>query len=102
MIPDQVQTLSHRTEDGSSVPAFAKIVLRNDWYHLQFDDGGNLMRKEYTYATPVNVAYIRARLLDAYGRTVDLMDMDWSFTLELYEVTGQRTRDRILDGVARG
>ena len=95
MIPDQVEAITHRLQSGASIPAFGKLVLRDSWYHLQFDDNSNLLRKEYTFLTPINVSSVRARLLDAYGEPVDLADLDWSLTLEFYEVTNSRTANVI-------
>jgi hypothetical protein len=95
MIPDQVEAITHRLQSGASIPAFGKLVLRDSWYHLQFDDNSNLLRKEYTFLTPINVSSVRARLVDAYGEVVDLADLDWSMTLEFYEVTNARTANVI-------
>lgn len=95
MIPDQVECITHRLQGGSSIPAFGKLILRDSWYHLQFDDNSNLLRKEYTFLTPVNVSSVRARLVDAYGETVDLADLDWSITVEFYEVANSRTANVI-------
>jgi hypothetical protein len=101
MIPDQVEAITHRLEGGASIPAFGKLILRDDWYHLQFDDNSNLLRKEYTFLTPINVASVRARLLDAYGDVVDLADLNWSLTLEFYEVANSRANHVISKSYAR-
>jgi hypothetical protein len=90
MIPDQVEATTHQLPQGGSVPAFAKLVLRENWYYLQFDDNSNLLRKEFTFLTPVNVSTIRMRLLDAYGVPVQIFDLDWSVSLEIYEVTNAK------------
>lgn len=101
LIPEPVEAISHRLADGTSIPVFAKLVLRENWYHLQFDDNSNLLRKEYTFLTPVNVASVRLRLLDPYGRLVRIFDMDWSATLEFYEVKNSRTYHAIQQSYAR-
>jgi hypothetical protein len=101
LIPDPVETISHRLADGTYIPVFAKLVLRDNWYHLQFDDNSNMLRKEYTFLTPVNVSTIRMRLLDPYGRLVHLFDLDWSATLELYEVTNSRTYHAVQESYSR-
>jgi len=101
MIPDQVEAITHRLEGGASIPAFGKLVLRDDWYHLQFDDNSNLLRKEYTFLTPINVSTVRLRLLDAYGEVVDLADLNWSVALEFYEVTNARANHVISKSYAR-
>ena len=101
LIPEPVDVITHRLLDGTSIPVFAKLILRENWYHLQFDDNSNLLRKEYTFLTPVNVSTVRMRLLDPYGRLVRIFDMDWSATLELYEVTNARTYHAVQQSYGR-
>lgn len=88
--PDNLENMTHRVSEGGSVAAFAKLILRENKYFIQFMDNADYLRKEYTFLTPVNVSQVRVRLLDPYGELVDMFDMDWSFTLELYEVTNSR------------
>lgn len=101
MIPDQVEAITHRLPDGASIPAFGKLCLRHNWYKMQFDDNSNLLRKEYTFLTPVNVPTVRVRLVDAYGELVDMADLNWSVTLEFYEVTNSRVNHTISRGYER-
>jgi hypothetical protein len=88
--PDNLVNMTHRVSEGGSVAAFAKLILRENKYFIQFMDNADYLRKEYTFLTPVNISQVRVRLLDPYGELVDMFDMDWSFTLELYEVTNAR------------
>jgi hypothetical protein len=88
---ETLDNIVHRVSEGGSVPAFAKLVLRNGMYVLQFINGDDWMRKEYTFLTPVNISQIRVKLLDPFGEIVNMSDMDWSLTLELYEVVNSRT-----------
>lgn len=101
MTPDSVEPLSHRLADGSWVGAFAKIALRDGTYTIDFDDGGNMLRKENTYLSPVNITNIRVRVIDPFGDTVNLLDMDWSLTLELYEVMNSRVYSAISETYGR-
>jgi hypothetical protein len=89
--PDYVEQMMHRTDCNGWIPAFAKLVLRDEAYVLQFVDSGDWIRKEYTFLSPVNVSSLRIRLVDPYGDTVDMREMDWSMTFELYEVVNSRT-----------
>ena len=89
--PDYVEQIMHRTECNGWIPAFAKLVLRDNAYVLQFVDSGDWIRKEYTFLSPVNVSSLRVRLVDPYGEVVDMREMDWSMTFELYEVVNSRT-----------
>jgi hypothetical protein len=84
--PDMVESTLHRIESGSYVQALAKVVLRYGVYQIQFDDGGNDLRKENAYPSPTAISQLRFRLVDAYGVTVDMGDTDWSLTLEVTEV----------------
>jgi hypothetical protein len=93
--PDMVENITHCVAAGGSVPAFAKLVLRDEFYTLQFVDNGDYMRKEFTYLAPSNIASLRVRLLDPWGAPVDMRDMDWSLTFELYEVVNSRTAGRL-------
>lgn len=101
LIPEQVGGIVHQLPNGDSVQAFAKLVLRENWYYLQFDDGSNMLRKEFTFLTPVNVSTVRMRLLDAYGVPVQIFDLDWSASLEIYEVTNAKQYNAIGKTYAR-
>lgn len=93
--PDMIENITHRVDRNASVPALAKLILRDGYYAVQFDDGSNLLRKEYTFLTPVNIAQIRLRLVDPFGQVVDMCGVDWSATFELYEVVNSRTYNAI-------
>lgn len=89
--PDQIQNITHCVANHGSIPAFAKLVLRENIYAIEFNNNKDYLRKEYTFLSPVNVTQLRARLVDPFGCTVDMRCMDWSFTVELYEVVNSRT-----------
>ncbi len=93
--PDMIENITHRVDRNASVPALAKLILRDGYYAVQFDDGSNLLRKEYTFLTPVNIAQLRLRLVDPFGQIVDMCGVDWSATFELYEVVNSRTYNAI-------
>ena len=84
--PDQLETITHRISGNSSIPAFAKLVLRGDSFVAAFDDNANLLRKEYTFLAPSNLSVLYVRLVDPFGDTVSMLDMNWSMTLEITEV----------------
>lgn len=89
--PDLLENITHRVSAGGSVPAFAKLILRDSFYFIQFNDNSDYLRREYTFLSPVNISQLRFRLLDPYGELVDMMRMDWSLTVELYEIVNSRT-----------
>lgn len=102
LTPDPLESLQHRLYDGSWVGAFAKVVLRDAGYRvMDFDDGGNLMRKDYTFLSPTNITNLRIRVLDPFGEVVNLHDVNWSFTLELYEVVNSRVYSTIAETFQR-
>lgn len=84
--PDQLENITHRISGNSAIPAFAKLVLRGDSFVAAFDDNANLLRKEYTFLAPSNISSLYIRLVDPYGDTANMYDMNWSMTLEVTEV----------------
>jgi hypothetical protein len=100
-VPSSVTPLTHRLWDNGWIGAFAKVVLRDGAYTVEFDDGGNMLRKENTFLAPVNIQSIRVRIVDPFGDTVNLRDMDWSMTLEMYEVVNSRVYSAISETYGR-
>jgi hypothetical protein len=88
--PDQLESITHRISGNSSIPAFAKLVLRGESFVAAFDDNANLLRKEYTFLAPSNLSVMYVRLVDPFGDTVNMFDMDWSMTLEITEVVSSK------------
>ena len=99
--PNPVQPLQHRLMGNGWIGAFAKVILREGVYTIEFDDGGNMLRKENTFLAPVNIQAIRVRVVDPFGDTVNLHDMDWSMTVELYEVVNSRVYSAISETFER-
>lgn len=85
----------HRTERNSSVPAFAKIVMRGTGAGVDYDDNSDLIRKEYTFLAPANISQLRITLLDPFGVPVRLNTTDWSMTFEFTEVVNARTYETL-------
>jgi hypothetical protein len=94
--PDEVVSLTHRITGGTFVSALGKIVLRDNYYQLQFDDTNNLMRKEYTFISPVNIPFFQISLRDPWGELVNMMDADWSYTVEVTEIKNSKTYNNLL------
>ncbi len=89
--PNSVVNLLHRLDDQGFVEAFAKIILKDGQFTIAFDDNSNLLRKEYTFLAPTEIPFITVKLLNAYGREVNIRDINWSLTFEVTEVTNSRT-----------
>lgn len=64
----------------------AKINIGTASFGIQIDDTHDTIdthSKTRIYAGPTNLKKINIKLLDAYGKAINLNTMDWSFTLEL-------------------
>ena len=94
--PDDVVNVTHRTVGGGFVSAFAKIILTNNFYQIQFDDNSNLVRNEYTFVSPVNIPHFQISLLDPWGELVNMMDADWSYTIEVTEIKNSKIYDKAM------
>ncbi len=99
--PDLLENLTHRVSAGASVPAFAKLVLRDGVYNIQFDSASDYVNTMHTFLTPINISQIRLRLLDCYGEPVDMRCIDWSATVQLYQIVNSRTYNSLSAGYDR-
>lgn len=99
--PDPVVNVTHRLNNETHVEAFAKLVLRDNYYQLQFDDGSNLLRKEYTFLSPITIPFFQMSILDPWGKMVNMLDADWSLTLEVTEIVNSKTFADIAKTYAR-
>lgn len=89
--PEEIQTVTHRLAGGNFVNAFAKVLLKDNYYTLQFDDNSNLLRKEYSFLAPVTIPFFHFYLEDPYGNPVNMFETDWSVTIEVTEVVNSKT-----------
>jgi len=94
--PEQAVNLYHPGVGPAYIEAFAKVILKDDHYTTQFDDNSNMLRKEYTFLSPTAVPFFEVTLLDPWGVPVNMMDADWSMTLEVTEVVNSKTYDNLL------
>ena len=66
-----------------------KMYLHDGKFHINIDDNdGSANLKKRVFNGPVNIERIHLKLLDEYGNTIYLNNMDFSFSLEfeiLYE-----------------
>jgi hypothetical protein len=89
--PDVIDSLKHPLMEDNFISAFAKILLKDNSYTVNFDDNSNLIRKEYTFLAPKQIPFFVVRLTDPYGCPVNMMKMDWSITIELTEIVNSKT-----------
>ena len=64
----------------------ARISLQSGTFDILLQNNLNLITPEREYFGPVNINNFTVQLLDAYGRIVDLNNMDFSFCLSLTRV----------------
>ncbi len=57
------------------------ILSRIDLPHSNEDGYGSQLNRTRSYFGPVNIEKMQIRLLDEYGRVINMNNMDWSFTL---------------------
>uniref|UniRef100_A0A6C0I638 Uncharacterized protein n=1 Tax=viral metagenome TaxID=1070528 RepID=A0A6C0I638_9ZZZZ len=88
-LPDLEDSLESHSYNGTIIKAFAKIIVNVDKNALIYDNGANMLTKQTQFAQPINISTFRVRLVNSYGKSIDLMS-DWSFTLELQEVVSSK------------
>ena len=64
----------------------ARISLQSGTFDILMQNNLNLVTTAREYFGPVNINNFNVQLLDAYGRIVDLNNMDFSFCLTLTRV----------------
>ena len=99
--PQQIVNLKHRLDEDDYLDAFAKIVLKNGYFTIAFDDNSNLLRKEYTFVSPVTIPFFTLKLLNPFGEPVDMLNVDWSVTLEITDVVSSRTYTALSKTIGR-
>jgi hypothetical protein len=83
------ESVTQQTNDNS-FEALAKIIVRGDKNLMIFDDGSTLLSNDIIYPSPVDLRFIKVRLLDIYGRPLNLNYCNFSFSLEITEVTNTK------------
>jgi hypothetical protein len=64
----------------------ARLSIQSDSFSIFSENNLNLITTPREYFGPVNLQNLNIQLLDEYGRTVDLNNMDYSFCLTLATV----------------
>jgi hypothetical protein len=87
---------------------FAKIVLNTNKAEQVFDNGSNFLTKSYIFRQPIDLDRFNIHLTDPRGNTVEMVHMDFSFTLEVgviydsslsYEITDSVNNKFMLSGL---
>jgi hypothetical protein len=80
------KVVTHNTSDRLQLFSFAKICMNVPKFGVVFDNGANTLTKEYWLQQPTNISSIPVRLSDPYDNDLNLVGMDFSFSLEIKEV----------------
>jgi hypothetical protein len=86
---DDFHTVIQQTIENS-FECIAKIIIREEKGSVIYDDGSTLLANDVIFPSPVDLKQVHVRLLDCYGKVIDLNDMNFSFSLELTEVTNTK------------
>jgi hypothetical protein len=78
------KNIEHKTGDNY-IQCMTKILVGNDKGSLILEDS-TLMNNQVILPSPIDLKQLSIRLTDAYDQPIDLMDMNWSCTLEITEV----------------
>ena len=70
----------------NSIRCFAKIIIKENKYYTIFSDESAFLTNAITFAQPQDLSKFKIRLIDVFGKTIDLQDMGISLALELTEV----------------
>jgi len=89
---DDFYTVEHKTSE-TYLQCLAKILVKKDCNHIIFDDGYTVLSNEITFPRPVDLKQVRVRLLDMYGATIDLHNLNWSISLDIVEVMNVQMYD---------
>jgi hypothetical protein len=90
---DDWKVTMHETPNTTQLLTFAKIIVNSAKYQFTYDNGGNTITKEYFFRQPTNISTFQVRLSDPYDQDVDLVGLDFSFTLEMRAVMNSSLYD---------
>lgn len=90
-----LESLEHQFSDSTIFKAFAKIIVRQDKMAMVFDDGSNFLTKEVVFNQPTTIWNFRVRVVDGFGRVVNLNDMNMSLTVEVREVMNTNVAENL-------
>jgi hypothetical protein len=82
---EEYQVLKHFYQ-GTNVPAFAKILVSVGKNAILYDNGSNMITKEYTFPQPKDLTHLHIKIFDVYNEIVDIQGLNFSFSLEIVEV----------------
>lgn len=85
---DDFNTVEQQTTENT-IECLAKII-RNNKSTTIYNDGSNLLSNDIIFPSPIDIKRLNIKLMTPFGKIVDLNDMNFSFSLELTEVTNTK------------
>jgi hypothetical protein len=97
---EKYEAIDHLSFNGTSIPAFAKIVVTGGKGAVIYGDGANTITNKVIFPEPENISVIKLKLTDCYGRPLNLYT-NFSFTLEMQEVVSSKLYSAYKDNLAK-
>ena len=96
-------TNSYQISDSMKMPGrkqlLAKIVINEQKTEHVFDNGSNFLTKSYIFKQPVDISRLEIELIEPSGFTIDLLHMNFSFTLEIGVITNSNLKDQLTNDI---
>lgn len=73
----------------------AKVIVAAQKTEHVFDNGSNFLTKSYIFKQPIDISRLEIELLEPSGFTLDLLYMDYSFTIEIGVITNSNLKDQL-------
>jgi hypothetical protein len=96
---EKYEAIDHLSFNGTSTPAFAKIVVSETKNSIIFS-GADTITNKVILAEPENVSVLKIKLTDCYGRILQTFG-NFSFTLEMQEVVSSKLYSAYKDNLAK-
>ena len=96
---EKYEAIDHLSFNGTSTPAFAKIVVsatKNSFVY----SGADTITNKVILAEPENVSVLKIKLTDCYGRVLQTFG-NFSFTLEMQEVVSSKLYSAYKDNLVK-
>jgi len=83
LIKDNLGNIIERQKYIGNKNVFAKVIINSNKGEQVFDYGSNFLTKSFVFRQPIDLAKFAIELTDPKGNTVEMVHMDYSFTLEI-------------------
>ena len=97
---EKYEAVDHVSFNGTSAPAFAKIVVSGGKNSIIYTSGADTITNKVVFPEPENISVLKLKLTDCYGRPLNLYG-NFSFTLELQEVVSSKLYSAYKDNLAK-